>query len=76
MARRDAGFQHEKTERTEEFLRSRFPSAFAARHSAASARRRLFAPVQSFFLQPAAGMLRPRRLDRTQNPSPQDPTEF
>src|SRR6185295_8708205 len=26
--------------------------------------------------QPAAGMLRPRRLGHSQNPSPQDPTEF
>jgi len=26
--------------------------------------------------QPAAGMLRPRRLGRSQNPSPQDPTQF
>jgi hypothetical protein len=40
--------------------------------------RRLFCPWPSLArpLQPAEGMLGPRRLGHGQNPSPQDPTQF
>ncbi len=52
----------------------RSQSAFSRKPSG----RRVFClrPALTRTSQPAAGMLRPRRLGHSQNPSPQDPTQF